>query len=331
MDCSLGKYSPAHVCVDGDLDSLGRNICIFVIFNRKKKILESVLNFIRAIKKEGYDFVFVVNGGNVTRDCFEGDIGNNDVLITRPNLGLDFAAYQLATNWLLDRRLKIERLLYCNDSVFYLDRNDSKNIFRHLIKSNDAWIGMTENYFPRFHVTSWCFQLSSEIVSSPAFINFWKTYRPVNSYQHAIRCGEIGLSKVLLQAGYVPTIIFNASSLLKRILERHPVQNEKLLLQQLYRLPFGATPPSELNAVLMSLFLGEESNQTSNLAVLLISEMGFPFLKKKLAHQAGYSVSIILLLLEEFMTDFCPETAHEIRLRGVQNKRTFSRRAFRVA
>jgi hypothetical protein len=143
LDRFLGRYA-RDISIDGDMASLGQNLCIFSIFIGKGKILRSVLDLIQAIKKQGYDLVIVVNGRKVTHDWFEGAIGYRDILITRPNLGRDFAAYQLATNLLLESKLSIERILYCNDSVFYLDKNDTKNIFHHLISSDHPWIGMTE-------------------------------------------------------------------------------------------------------------------------------------------------------------------------------------------
>jgi hypothetical protein len=318
---ALGAYR-RDIVVDGNPASLGENICIFSIFSPKGRILRSTLSLIKAIRKEGYGLVLVVNGQKTTREWFEGEIGSADVVINRPNLGRDFAAYQLATNLILDSTRTPCRLLYCNDSVFYLDKNDPQNIFAHLIVSSDHWIGMTENYEHSYHVSSWCFQLSHDVLTSAAFIEFWKSYRPVDSRRHAIRRGEIGLSKVLLKAGYIPTIIFNTSSLLKAVLGKHKPRDEKFLLQQLCTSTPGNVPQAELSGILASLFRGEQLNQTNNLGILLISEIGFPFLKKSMAFAANCPISLMLVMLEELMSGFCAETAIEVRIKGM--RRNFS-------
>jgi hypothetical protein len=321
VNCALGAYR-RDILVDGDPDCLGENICIFSIFSAKGRILRSTLSLLKAIRKEGYGLVLVVNGQRITRGWFEGEIGSADVVISRPNLGRDFAAYQFATNLILKRKLTIRRLLYCNDSVFYLDRNDSKNIFAHLISCNDDWVGMTETYERRYHVSSWCFQLSDKVLKTQAFVEFWKAYRPVDRRGHAIRQGEVGLSKTLLRAGYVPTVIFNAGTLLKAALQKHDIPNEKQLLQQFCTSKLERLSASGTNAVLKSLFQGEQLNQTNNLGILLISETGFPFIKKAMAFQSNCPISIIMVILEELMSGFCIETVNEVRLKGMRRTAT---------
>jgi hypothetical protein len=321
VNCALGAYR-RDIVIDGNPACLGENICIFSIVSTKGRVLRSTLSLLRAIRKEGYGLVLVVNGQKVTRAWFDGEIGSADIVISRPNLGRDFAAYQLATNLLLDSRIAIRRLLFCNDSIFYLDRNDPKNIFAHLISSDHPWIGMTENYEHRYHVSSWCFQLSNEVLNSLAFIGYWRSYRPVDSRRHAIRQGEIGFSQVLLKGGYIPAIIFNSSSLLKTVLDKHKQRDEKFVLQQLCTPPLGGIPRGELGGILASLFRGEQLNQTNNLGVLLISEIGFPFLKKTMAFAANCPISLMLLMLEESMSGFCEETAVEVRMKGI--RRNFS-------
>jgi hypothetical protein len=317
VNSSWGSYALSHVHIDGDLSSLGANICILAVHSKTGKALPSTLGLIRAIKRQGYDLVVVVNGRNVALDWFEGEISERDVLITRPNLGRDFAAYQLATNFLFGKKICVERLLYCNDSIFYLDKNDPKNIFGLLASSKDSWIGMTENY-PVYHVSSWCFQLSSEILASRAFINFWKTYQPVDSHRHAVTAGEEKLTSVLLKAGYRPRIVFDAASLLKAVLQTRKDTDQKSVWHQLQPLICGIAPTCELTAILTALFQGERTNQANKLAILLISELGFPFIKKKLVRQTNFPRSLLVLILEKFMTGFCAETVHEIRLTGAR-------------
>jgi len=316
-----GAYE-RDISIDGNPTCLGENICIFSIFSTKERILRSTLLILKAIRKEGYGLVVVVNGQKTTRAWFEDGIGTTDLVISRPNLGRDFAAYQIATNLLLTTQLSIRRLLYCNDSVFYLDRNDPRNIFAHLITSEDQWVGMTENYDGRYHVSSWCFQLSSEVVKSPSFMAFWKKYCPVDGRRHAIRQGEIGLSRMLLNAGFSPAIIFSTNSLLRTILEKHKLPNRKLLLQHLCVPSFQTIPQLELGAVLASLFRGEQFNQANNLGIAFISEIGFPFLKKNMALAENCPISLMLFILEEFMSGFCPETANEVRLKGMRTGRS---------
>ena len=123
---------------------------------------------------------------------------------------------------------------------------------------------------------------------------------------------------MLLKAGYVPTILFNTSSLLKTVLNKHKPRDEKFLLQQLCTPSHGTVPQVELSGILASLFRGEQLNQTNNLGILLVSELGFPFLKKTMAFAANCPISLMLVMLEEFISGFCDETAIEIRMRGIR-------------
>jgi hypothetical protein len=121
-------------------------------------------------------------------------------------------------------------------------------------------------------------------------------------------------------------VIFNANSLVKSILQKHDVPNPKLILQQIHNLSPKETSNTEFKAILRSVFLGEETNQTNDLAILLISEIGFPFLKKGLAFQAEWPISVVVTILEELMSGFSAESANEIRLRGIRRSLTIWQR-----
>jgi hypothetical protein len=306
--------------IDGDFELLGPNICIFAASNLGKKILASVRSLIHAITTAGYATVVVMNGPRVERGWFEGAISQSDVIISRPNRGRDFAAFQLATGLLLDRRKEIDRLLYCNDSIFFLDKNDRKKVFSHLIASADPWVGITENHQPIYHVSSWCFQVSQEILKSPAFAAFWRSYLPIDSRIHAIKKGEIGISRTLLKAGFSPTVMFTANSLLRALLEKNRLNAPSHILNEL-----GVFARADLNErtettdAVRSLFQGEKHNQTAFLGVPFMAEMGFPFLKKDVVYRGVYPMSLALLLLEELMSGFGPETVNELHMRGTRS------------
>ncbi|HKG74363.1 MAG TPA: hypothetical protein VKA79_08995, partial [Aestuariivirgaceae bacterium] len=52
----------------------------------------------------------------------------------------------------------------------------------------------------------------------------------------------------------------------------------------------------------------------------------FPFLKKGLAFQAEWPISVVVTILEEFMSGFSAESANEIRLRGIRRSLTIWQR-----
>jgi len=82
--------------------------------------------------------------------------------------------------------------------------------------------------------------------------------------------------------------------------------------------PSQTVPQLELGRILASIFRGEQFNQTNNLGIAFISEIGFPFLKKTMALAENCPISLMLFILEEFMSDFCPEVANEVRLKGMR-------------
>ena len=101
-------------------------------------------------------------------------------------------------------------------------------------------------------------------------------------------------------------------------LTRH--QNEMHCLHELCSLPLAASFVSGAKSLLASLFIGEQHNQTNNLTLLLISELGFPFIKKTMVSQGNIPLSVMLMLLQKLMTCFGDETAAEIRRRGMRGK-----------
>jgi len=306
------------ITIDGSASGLGPNICIISIFARQRKIPRSTLSLIRAVRSAGYGLVVVVNGSEIAKENFEGELRSADILITRPNLGRDFAAYQLAAKLVSESGLTVQRLLFCNDSIFFLDKNDTQNLFGRLIKAKDDWIGMTENYGGKYHVSSWCFQLSGNVLISPAYKEFWNAYRPLDSRRHAIRQGEIRFSQVMLAAGYVPTVLYSAALLLDTLLNGAHGKKEHLLQHFCMVTKRRDAPAPNLGSTLDGLFRGEQLNQTSNLGLLLVSEIDFPFLKKDIAFKANWPISVVVLLLQQHMSEFCAETANEIKLRGLR-------------
>ncbi len=188
-------------------------------------------HLIEAIKKEGYSFIIVANGQKIERAWLEGAIGSvrSDHKPSKswPRLCRLSARDEPALGI---KGIRFRRLLYCNDSVFYLDRNDPRKFSQHLITSDDPLDRHDGNYYKTYHVSSWCFQMTHTVLNAQAFVKFWKIYRPVNSRRHAINRGELGSEQSIVASWIYSEGYLQCKFSVKNILDKQDVTECKVAI-----------------------------------------------------------------------------------------------------
>jgi hypothetical protein len=97
----------------------------------------------------------------------------------------------------------------CNDSVFVLPDRLSAFLTR-VLAQREEWIGTTENTEPSPHVQSWFFCVGRTVWDNAAFKSFWRRYLPLDARMHAVKQGEAGLSKLLLQQRFWPVVHYSS-------------------------------------------------------------------------------------------------------------------------
>jgi hypothetical protein len=134
-------------------------------------------------------------------------------VIERPNYGRDFGAYKAGVMHLMRENIVPERLVVLNDSVFY-DSKRAGAMFDRLIASPAPFVAATENHEPNFHVGSFLFAVTAAVQRSAAWRNYWRTYHASSSRLHAIRYGELGLSRALIKkGGFFPEVLYSTNDL----------------------------------------------------------------------------------------------------------------------
>jgi hypothetical protein len=183
-------------------------------------------------------------------------------LIERANVGRDFGAYKDGVNFVLEHYPDVARLVLLNDSVFFLQ----KTIDRLIADLNGPhdFIGVTETHQFHYHVQSFMLSFGKTALRSPAFVRFWKRYRPISTRRHAIHRGELRLTRRMTKAGFRPHILYQAVHLLP-YLQRKPVREA---IEVIRLLPTRAR--SDLYSAFLTVF-GEKYSASSYSALEAIS------------------------------------------------------------
>jgi hypothetical protein len=145
-------------------------------------------------------------------------------ILLRPNIGRDFGAYRAATIYLNQRTLPASRVLYFNDSVFYLAGAQLERLVGELAESKFPVVGTYENHEFHHHIGSYAFSVSGEVFRDPRLQQFWRSYRPYDIRPHAIHQGEMGLSRSLRKAGYSFDVIYSIDRLADRLRQMEPAE-----------------------------------------------------------------------------------------------------------
>lgn len=173
---------------------------------------EDFRDLLKSLNTAGINTIVVVNG-KVTGAVRAIAEQYAHRLLARENIGRDFGGYRAATLQLCREGLKPERVLYCNDSIAYIKGEPLDQLVRKLSASAYDVVGTFENHEFEHHIGSYAFSLSGRAFCDPRLEAFWQRYRPYDIRPHAIRNGEIALSRTLKRCGYGIDVIYSAERL----------------------------------------------------------------------------------------------------------------------
>jgi hypothetical protein len=196
----------------GSLSHSGGAWAIFVLW-QPGELPWYVLNALDGLERAGVNVLAVVNN-SPTAEMLQALRARVAHVLVRDNAGFDFGAYRDGSLFLAERYPT--RVLYLNDSVFYLEPGLDDLLMR-LKTSNAPVCAAFENYEMRYHIQSFCFSVSGEIFESPIVQGFWTGYLPVNSRIWAIHNGEMGISAVLLSVASHIDVVYTPHELAQRM------------------------------------------------------------------------------------------------------------------
>ncbi len=138
-------------------------------------------------------------------------------VLVRRNVGRDMGAYRAATLYLGKQGLKPGRMLYLNDSLFFLKGKELDDMVGALCQRRFEVTGTFENHEKSHHVGSYALAVSGAVFSDPDVVRFWRRYRPYDLRPHAILRGEVGWSACIKQRGYSIDVIYGAEKLVHQL------------------------------------------------------------------------------------------------------------------
>jgi hypothetical protein len=197
----LKKHENNSVIRNSDLKK-GNKFAVIAVFPRKETTT-STLRLIQSLQKNNFNIVVVINKSILLTEIYVSSFKSlNLTILTRPNIGRDFGAYQAGFNFLVKNDLlsSASQIIFANDSVFYGPK--SHNFIDKSLRNSAHWNSFFVNYQFHQHAQSFFISFPSEIINSKIFLDFWTSYYPTSLRHRVINSGEVKLSQVLQQGGY---------------------------------------------------------------------------------------------------------------------------------
>lgn len=199
---------------DGDLVHPSNNYAIFLIW-QNGGVPWYVLNALDSLRANEVNVVLVSNK-ILSKSQLEILKKLSFKVMVRENYGLDFGGYKDGTQFLKKSLLKVNKLIYINDSVFYY-KNGLSELIEKLLDKNYSVVSAFENWEFCYHLQSFCISVDNDIYNSDLFVKYWADFLCVNSRWWAIRKGEVGFSKILLKITKSVNVVFDSNELLSHL------------------------------------------------------------------------------------------------------------------
>ncbi|AKL98623.1 rhamnan synthesis F family protein [Endomicrobium proavitum] len=202
-----------------------KRILFFVHYNKYNKIAAHVLQTLQSIKHL-YDRVVFVSNSPVSHEYKNKLDGLQDKIILRENKGFDFGAWKdalLSEN--AQELFSYDNITLMNDTGFgplfpidglYKAAEESGVDFWGLTLQQEGLVdipllNLREKY--PAHIQSYFMSFNKNVVSSDAFVNFWKNVQYETRVENVILKYETQLTHILADAGFKYVAMFNSVSM----------------------------------------------------------------------------------------------------------------------
>jgi hypothetical protein len=211
----LREYRPRLLLDETPRPAQGERYAIVVKYARMG-LAPDFLDLLDALERAGINAIVVCNGAldPAAHDRLRQRVHR---ILVRANVGRDIGAYRAATLHLAGQGLRPARMLYLNDSVFYLKGPSLDEMIVALRDSTFDVAGTFENHEFSHHLGSYTLSLDGRVFNDAQVLRFWRGYRPYDLRPHAIRSGEIALSVCLKRQGYTMDALFGVERLMRHL------------------------------------------------------------------------------------------------------------------
>ncbi len=286
----------------GDLSFDNGRFAIFLIW-QPHGVQWFVQNALDAFRETETNVVVVANH-TLSDDLLSRLKPHCHTILVRNNEGFDIGGYRDATLHVVEAHAP-ERLVYVNDSIYFFKEGLSE-LFSRLGSSQADICTAFENWEFRYHIQSFCFSVSRNLMQTDAFMGFWRDYIPANSRRWAIHKGEIGLSKAIVSHARGIEVVYNPNDL-RDPLYRMPISELRSLQNYL---PYSqrSLPNGRINAEQMAEAIIHRVATRSQIhtgGFLYSRFLKNPIIKRDLVYRMQFSVYDVENCLRE-----CPNAEH---------------------
>ncbi len=245
-------------------------VCVFAHFDRRGEVHDYVLHYLDSLRRAGFAIVFVSNAVNL-RPSAIADVSTRAALVlSRKNMGGYFGAYKDAIAAIGDLS-GIDQLLLANDRLYGPLWGLSDVLARIVALRGQFW-GLTDSWQRAYHLEPDFLLFGSAAISNPAFGQFWRGVRYVNSKSYEFRHYEVGLSQALLRAGLRGGVLCSYRDMSRVVVDA--VRNGALSGDRLDERQRHLSDAYEL------VQKGTPFDLSAYLWDYLITRMGYPFIKR---------------------------------------------------
>lgn len=280
-----------------------KKVAVFVLFS--SAVPAFTLNFIKALNRGSYNIIIVANADieevaktELMRHCC--------LLVERANVGRDFGGYKDGIGIALQRFPGVRRLVIANDSLFYLERGLDRLVAG--LDGPQDFIGVSEVFEHHYHVASFLLSFGPGVLADPVFHRFWAGYRPITTRMWAILEGEGELTRVLVEAGHRPHVLFRAEALVPKLraLSAQEARDAVALFPTAVRPTLsaaaqanGAGPASgEFAEAVFKEVMARNQMHTAGFAFMKF--LGLPLIKRDIVFRELYSVEEVNRIMADF-------------------------------
>lgn len=273
-------------------EQLGPRVVVFCHFDAHGRIHDHTRAYLDALHAEGFDLVFVTNSSCLAPLDLAWIRPRAISIVSRRNLGYDFAAWRDAMAVCKLPNADTRFLLLANDSVYgplcplrpMLDRID--------FAVADVW-SATDSWQHRFHLQSFFVAFGPKALHHEAFSRFWRSVGNVRSKWWVVRKHEIGMSRYFIKEGLRCHALWPYSRVIDALRQTVAAEDEQTVLpadntslsvksrQRHFLEPSAEALRRNTGRVLAAAQKHIPLNPTADLWKVLIDQ-GCPFIKREL-------------------------------------------------
>ena len=297
-------------CAERPAKSSAENrLCLFAAYHEKNRIPTSNLNYIESLHECGFQILYIHNG-QLSSKAIDALSPFCAQVICRKNIGQDFGAWKDGYNYCLEKQLMIntEWLLLCNDSNYFLGGSQAKaftSVLKKKLSDADCdLIALNKNYEIWQHFQSYFLCFHCRIFRQEKFDRFWKQYLPLNNRFHAIKNGEIALTRNIIGSASA-SILFDSPKLYQAIIKHAPAAEDILQYLPKNSLNLLRSNWDDLGKPINKVYLHQilayldSHNPGHAYALLWVKFLKSPFLKKDLYRQGVFTLPQIMSMLND--------------------------------